>query len=581
MAEPGLDASSSTALPPFLQLPDELITSIFQLIPKDILPANKPSAQHPHLANYQTFSSLARICKRFSIVARPLLYTFITTEHVSWRVSERDWYTDESVDLHRLVRTLCEKPYLARFIRGLRLPGCRSRRWEHTPVVVNGELFRETIVRVVGGGELCESIMHALEWGCEAAYVTILMMLAPNVKSFDMDWQDDDRHRFHGGSVGRDCLNKTVSVLFRHLQAARAKESIPTIEDMGLQNLHTCNLQDLSPAELASIISIPSLRTVKASFFHRDPKWHVVPEFTAGPSGVTSLELTDSMVDPRWMETIVRGCRNLQNFTYKIVQPPNLSQHHPQTVNPETIGAVLDGLQHSLMTLRIIDATEAGYVFHASRGALGSLAEFHCLTDLEIDEEAFFGMPDNTYWMNRIGYIPPDLDFFPPNLKTLTYHTYAWAHCVPDLLWDLGELADRGLDELIISCPTDKENRFRPDRILNMDYFKPVQELIGKPDRGEDLLIKHRYGFDFNSGRDRMDFQLRSLQTRTYPNVRETADMLWDHGVWGVLTYQAELPQVWEDETVYGEALTSMFEETDGADEGETVAKIADVVASL
>ncbi|SMQ53885.1 unnamed protein product [Zymoseptoria tritici ST99CH_3D7] len=110
-----------------------------------------------------------------------------------------------------------------------------------------------------------------------------------------------------------------------------------------------------------------------------------------------------------------------------------------------------------------------------------------------------------------------------------------------------------------------------------MDYFKPVQELIGKPDRGEDFLIKHRYGFDFNSGRDRMDVQLRSLQTRTYPNVRETADMLWDHGLWGVLTYQVELPRVWEDETVYGEALTSMFEETDAADEGETVAEVADV----
>ncbi|KJX99254.1 hypothetical protein TI39_contig367g00015 [Zymoseptoria brevis] len=366
--------------------------------------------------------------------------------------------------------------------------------------------------------------MHALEWGCEAAYVTILMMLAPNVRKFDMDWEYGSRHRFHGELMGQDCLCKTVSVLFRDLQAARVQAPITTIEAMGMQHLHTCDLHEIAPDDLARIMSIPSLRTVKADFFGRNPRTNVVPDFTAEPSGVTLLELSDSALEPRWM-------------------PPNLGPD-PQTVNPEMIGAVLDGLQHSLRTLRIIDATDAGYVFYALQGAI-------------------------------------DLDFFPPNLKKLTYHTYAWAHCIPDLICDLGELVDRGLDELIISCPTDKENRFRPDRILNMDYFKPVQELIGKPDRGEDLLIKHRHGFDSNSGRDRMDVQLRNLQTRTYPNVRETADMLWDHGLLGVLTYQAELPQVWEDETVYGEALTSMFEETDTGDDEGSVEEIEDVVASL
>jgi hypothetical protein len=548
-----------------LSLPNELIVEIVSNISTTTKRTNPPSqaeyqTRDQHSSVYPLYSTLALTCKRFLFVVQPLLYDFITFDSVPGRARNGCWVEDW-VDMHSLVRTLCEAPHLRPLIHGFNTPRCLSNDgtgtdggwpWYHKPMP-DEQLIRWTLFSVVGNGELCGWIMHALESRCQAAYMAILMLLAPNARVLTIDWYNEESYYRHGKRIGANCLERIVGLMFRTIQAKRSQGQVMAMEGIGMNRLVTCSLDDVSPVTLASVMSIPTLRTVKATFLDPERMWaEPLPEFTAESSGVTSLELSDAVNEPHWMQTIIGCCRSLKSLMYEVTEPRN-PLPNPPMVNPTVIRKVLEKHRDSLETLRIIDSSVSNQVFEISPGALGSLADFSRLAHLEVDEFALFGH-------HGLNGTHTNAEFFPPNLKTLKYHTYAYAEDLPYFLAGLGVLQQRGLEQLTVSCPVQEEDGGDKFNGLNWEYFRPLQNVQPMLRAGQDLCVELQPGKS-TSLYTRMSIRLPNVQKSEYPTFEDSIDMLmrWS-GVWGWIGIQARCPQVWEEEVVFGENMMNVFE---------------------
>ncbi|SMR61292.1 unnamed protein product [Zymoseptoria tritici ST99CH_3D1] len=413
-ATPEDNPATSKTMRSLPDLPTELIIYINSLIPRPTWSPHEAKTRHPYSISYQLYCSLSLVCKRLHSIIRPILYENIAFKDVRYLMN------DKYKDKHQIARTLCEAPHLQEHVRKLdiEIHGCSS--YGGQELVKDEAVFpslRQTLMQTLGERELCEKIMYILRFSrCQAAYAAILVLLAPNVKELAINFEQDVfcAHPWED-SGGLSCMQRLVGMMFEELQAARlSQEAISTTRISPLENLQDCTLHDTSPITMASIMSIPSMRSVKASFMKMTSSWQQnIPDFEAVPSGVTSLELIDYVLDPRWVKTIVAGCRALKHFTYQVRKVYNFDDPIPP-VNATTIREALDSQKHALETLRLIDSTKRGQVFTYSEGSIGSLADFSSLTHLEIDEQALFAFDardrDDILYLSP-HFISPNMDF--------------------------------------------------------------------------------------------------------------------------------------------------------------------------
>ncbi|SMR61291.1 unnamed protein product [Zymoseptoria tritici ST99CH_3D1] len=547
-----------------LDLPEETIANILSLVSEDgPVPMVGSGDYPPHSASYSAYFNAALTCKDLYRIVQPELYKFVAFDGNPYRVG-RDGSQGGHVDMHSFLRTLFEAPHLRRSIHEIHIKHCSSLGGLSQGPVPDEARLRMLLAQSGAGAELRDIILHALEWRCQAAYMAIVMLLAPKTRVLSMEGDDESFFRHHGHVVGTNCMQKIVRMVFRDLRAAmvqaqaQATGQVTPAPEMGMQNLQTCSLLDVTPMTLARIMSIPSLRTVKAGLLTADPGWQIDDaDSVAGSSGVTTLHLSDTFEQPNWMKTLIAKCRTLKSLTYEVQSSLRVQNNQP-VVGRGILREAIDGHQPSLQTLRIIDSTDRGQVFRLSDQAFGSLSTFSDLAYLEIDEQALFGCGP-TSW-DAMPFLRPKSQFFPPNLVSLQYHTYTSAEAIPDILDALSSLQDQQLNDLTVSCPMEDSYSWTHFG-LNGEYFELLQNEPAL-DRGQMPGVGVRCGVKLWDGEflyDRMELRFWDLQPLTYPNLKDTAERLRDRGVMSVIEYQLSLSQLGEEEFVFGDDLMGIL----------------------
>ncbi|SMR58319.1 unnamed protein product [Zymoseptoria tritici ST99CH_1E4] len=541
-------------MPSLLDLPDELLSPILALV------STAPSDKNPTevlIASYGTYHATALTCKRLHFITRPLLYE---------RITFADGNVPDSfcISSHRhvrlLARTLCETPHLRPLILSLSLHRCLVPPYDPARNAVGDVAkLRSLLKQVVEWGMEDDRVIEVGKWTCQAVWTAVLILLAPRVKHLSVDRDELETGLRYGPHWKPNCLDEVIGMLQETLDAERLTTPLGKF---GMDDIRSCALDNVSPVVLGGFMIRPAMRDVRASFLHpRARSWlRALKNLPAGSNDVTSISLTDAAIRPEWMHRVIASCRRLRNLRYEIVSADFISG--PPVMHPGLLAEVLNTQRTSLKTLRIINSTDRGDAFTARTGTLfRSLATYHALIHLEVDIQAITGQ-------SVLG--GHDLmSFMPLKLKTLKIQTLDLAEKLPDMIAQLSPMQDQFLDELTISCPLAIPGPIDPSppSAHNADCLIALNKLGPTKYRGQDVYIEHCRGKPIRNREDRcrgrMEVQCRNLQRPGCARLDDVAARLRGDGIMRMI--RSQVPQMWEEEVVLGEALMSMF---DGVESG-------------
>ncbi|SMQ53880.1 unnamed protein product [Zymoseptoria tritici ST99CH_3D7] len=484
-------------MPSLLDLPDELLSPILALV------STAPSDKNPTevlIASYGTYNATALTCKRLHFITRPLLYE---------RITFADGNVPDSfcISSHRhvrlLARTLCETPHLRPLILSLSLHRCLVPPYDPARNAVGDVAkLRSLLKQVVEWGMEDDRVIEVGKWTCQAMWTAVLILLAPRVKHLSVDRDELETSLRYDPHLKPNCLDEVIGMIQETLDAERLTTPLGKF---GMDDIRSCALDNVSPVVLGGFMRRPAMRDVRASFLHpRARSWlRALKNLPAGSNDVTSISLTDAAIRPEWMHRVIASCRRLRNLRYK-----------------------------------------------------SSLATYHALIHLEVDIQAITGQ-------SVLG--GHDLmSFMPLKLKTLKIQTLDLAEKLPDMIAQLSPMQDQFLDELTISCPLAIPGPIDPSppSAHNADCSIALNKLGPTKYRGQDVYIEHCRSKPIRNREDRcrgrMEVQCRNLQRPGCARLDDVAARLRGDGIMRMI--RSQVPQMWEEEVVLGEALMSMFD---------------------
>lgn len=423
------------------QLPPELLSNILEFVD-----ARGQSTEIPrHNRPYKRLNVLRRmslVSKAFYEATKPCLY----------RVADITGLKNPKVRL--FLRTLCSNAHLACYVKGLRL-GEHVYRAKQRPSLEELGSYLVAISQF-RNRELKAEIYESLMQGCATAETALILVLATNVQTLDLDMADTTRssraeNRWQKRMLCTCCPNM-----------AQCLGSILARDPAMYKDLRRIKLWS-SPDQIAStthnipgqLLRLPLLEDVTLLNFCT-PSVDTGTLSSPGQSRVSDLKLQYCALDTSSIVDLINGCKKLSSFE---------TEDSSEKVDSDKLLAALR--QHSAHLRKLIVRTPEKYrpLFKDNK-PIGDLCSFEELKHVELDSDVLIGT--SQWYSNGRG-----ISELPLSMKTFKINTYNDLSDLEDILRAIQSKFPSSLDLLVITFPCDKHpNREYVDVIEEEDFME-------------------------------------------------------------------------------------------------------------
>lgn len=387
-----------------LDLPSELLHSIFEFLPPQQLPL------------------ACVVCNAFRTVAEPRLYSRI----------EMVWHSSATPPIIPLLRSILRRPELASHVRTLVLSGntdfYRVSFGGKLPPKIQVDVAQlDMLVVAVEGFNVSfdkELWIREMRAGTMDAFITLLLSKLSNLRALHILNSFAKETRLLGMML-RSCLcnSPDSGVLCRyHFQHLRDVSFIPLNDDGRNPIMH-------NPADVLPLFYLPSVRCLSASI--NNPASFSWPANEPDPAQLISLDLTT--IREAHLGHILKQTKALQSLRWQWFYDDNApDQYNTPTIDFDQFSSALSHVRNTLTELRIsatafprVGRGDIDLPLYQLQGSLHFIRDFHKLRVFEAPYTLLLGLTmDDTKRLQDV--IPRYAQFVTISADLINHESNEW-----------------------------------------------------------------------------------------------------------------------------------------------------------